>query len=215
MKSFEDIIDNIDRLVTKGVMTESQGNIIADSFYDRYMTEANAFNKAVDIYKKKGVDKHQRYRLTKKLDIHDAECEDYAPTSDDIKERFVHTQHRYPIPGPERAINEEYIHNKTNWMKKHGDTGVSPEEKYKAGRYLKRQNLTKESSLDDIESLIRSHNIKQLDGFVKDSQDQINKFKSKFGNNPELVNRMITQQTNFINSMKKNFGLDDYKFSFK
>ena len=39
--------------------------------------------------------------------------------------------------------------NKKEWMRNHGNAGVSPEEKYKAGRYLELQKIGQESSLED------------------------------------------------------------------
>ena len=39
--------------------------------------------------------------------------------------------------------------NKKEWMRNHGNSGVSPEEKYKAGRYLKAQQFIKEDFLED------------------------------------------------------------------
>ena len=55
MKSFEEIMDNLDTLVYEGKLSEESASNIADSFYDRYVTEANAYNKAADIYNKKVV----------------------------------------------------------------------------------------------------------------------------------------------------------------
>ena len=48
-----------------------------------------------------------------------------------------------------RFANRNYTANKKEWMRNHGNAGVSPEEKYKAGRYLKVQKMAKESSLED------------------------------------------------------------------
>ena len=178
MKSFEDIIDNIDRLVTKGVMTESQGNIIADSFYDRYMTEANAFNKAVDIYKKKGLSEYNKMLdlmdASAKLSKNDPKRDQYTDAATDkfMKSEEIRSKVGLPMSADlynnddgfshrdwttkrkhdANAVikhNNKYIENKKKWMADHGNTGVSPEEKYKAGRYLKMHQMAKESSLED------------------------------------------------------------------
>ena len=183
MKSFEDIMDNIGRLVNKGVMTESQGNIIADSFYDIYMTEANAFNKAVDIYKKKGLPEYKKMSdlvdASTKLNRNDSKRDQYIDAANDkfmdayeIKSKvglhgtrygglgqfdvdhnlshrnFSNSRGKYE-PDTIRRVNNKYIENKKMWMQDHGNTGVSPEKKYKAGRYLELQKIGQESSLED------------------------------------------------------------------
>ncbi len=177
MKSFEDIMDNIDTLVSEGKLSEESANSIADSFYDRYMTEANAFNKAVDIYKKKGLSEMKKsdklFDIAKTKDDNDpmqkqllkaclkkdkkaddisrklgVRIQDNLPPDEyDVRNKLSHVQKR--LHNSYSDNNLFYSVNKHKWMRNHGNTGVSPEKKYKAGRYLALQKIGQESSLED------------------------------------------------------------------
>ena len=171
MKSFEEIMDNLDTLVYEGKLSEESASNIANSFYDRYVTEANAYNKAADIYNKKVVgeinkgnelaDKSKYKDENDPMQQHliNAALKKYRK-ADDTAKKLGMTSTRYvsnntPIKKGEysnddyRFANRNYTANKKEWMRNHGNAGVSPEEKYKAGRYLKVQQMEKESSLED------------------------------------------------------------------
>ena len=185
MKSFEDILDNIDVLVSEGKLSEESASNIADSFYDRYVTEANAYNKAIDIYKKKGLASYNQGRAIKDIakstpDLDDKMRNVYIRTAnkkfdkaeetakklgvnnsnrtglsqDDVYKR-THQQGSYHGKLDDESkywVNKEndgYRGIKKEWMANHGNTGKTPEERYKAGRYLKIHQMAKESSLED------------------------------------------------------------------
>ncbi len=170
MKSFEDIMNNIDTLVSEGKLSEESANSIADSFYERYMTEANAYNKAVDIYNAKGPKKikeandlnKKAYQLTRRRLTKDRPTIDMLEELADKKRELakedarklglttnpkIHSQRK--SPNANVNYNKGYASTKSEWMRDHGNTGVSPEKKYKAGRYLELQKIAKESSLED------------------------------------------------------------------
>jgi hypothetical protein len=146
-----------------------------DELYDVVM-EANAYNKwannVKDAYDREGriknnfltiADNSPRAagRATKRASLHgktqnfishymNAETGGYM-TPYDYKKRGS-TSERVPTKNGSRPYPVQNKDAKKAWMQKHGDVGTSPEERYKAGRYLDLQKDLKgtKESVDDI-----------------------------------------------------------------
>jgi hypothetical protein len=143
-----------------------------DELYDVVM-EANAYNKYAnklqDEYKK-DVKKHILLnRLANNADDPEYKKE-LRKKAEDHFEKGSHAVGRYNDSVDGMSSLKDYSRHgfknddepygdrfafkcvKKNWMKKHGDVGKSPEERYKAGRYLDQQKELKgiKESVDDL-----------------------------------------------------------------
>jgi hypothetical protein len=129
-----------------------------DELYDVVM-EANAYNK----WANKLQDEYIKAR--KKRDIFDSmntnlahKKADYYHTKmsaikTDAFNRLGSDITKYSPRGCKSDAGKQYAKNtKSNWMQYHGNEGESPEEKYKAGRYLDAQKKLKgiKESTDDL-----------------------------------------------------------------
>ena len=159
MKSFEDIMDNLDTLVSEGKLSEESASSIADSFYDKYVVEKGAFDRALNIYASKGLPEYTKGNYEKAKLIAKKTGFGYNTIDEDDVQRWRENE--------ESRHSSRNIH-KRHWAKDNGDDGKSPEERYKAGRYepgkmsylqkeglrerltsSKEKRLAKESSLED------------------------------------------------------------------
>lgn len=105
-------------------------NKIANKYknaYDYHLNKMSAFKDAgLDKQAEKAFDQAMdAYHSASKKDIQD--LDDYNPRGSILSIR----------PDAQNAENRDY---KQMWMRRHGNKGTSPEEKYKAGRYLELQN---------------------------------------------------------------------------
>lgn len=131
MNEYDLIYEELCERVECGELSLEDAEIINDVAYDRYVNEANVYDKLVN----KHVDALARGGYQRKH---------YAPSSlsiipgrptDDSSIGIKGQKIRDSIPGRgDKEITKHGIRKKL-WMRNHGDIGKTPEERYKAGRY--------------------------------------------------------------------------------
>lgn len=151
--------EELNDLAYNKYVVESEENITLEEvmeYVENYLTEANAYNKYIDK-KKKQYDNHMtRSNAFKSLGTEAAikkgeeEKKKAREISDEVdrktggKELRFHIKKGFKRDYPDDLRGAERD-NKQRWMKKHGNEGIRPEEKYKANRYLNVQNTLKDT----------------------------------------------------------------------
>lgn len=171
MNEYDLILEELNERVECGELTLEEAELINDYAYDKYVIEGNAFNKLVlknkDKIDKLRADADNAYTSYVATDAdnlyYDWAKKDYNTerkiNSNPIEQykfkklgnKFLnrYTGYDSDVTYATKGINGAYTSKhakgykrlKSDWMKDHGNTGLSPEEKYVDGRYKRLQDM--------------------------------------------------------------------------
>ena len=190
MDKYDVMFEAISELLEKGTITFEQAEALNDRAYDRYMVEANAFNKyidkkadAADKIEKRGetfkkiADTTSSEAVARKSIQKSNEATDKAKKAAAVNKVFPNpdcTEDARKIKKASKDSHDgdissrEYKDMKKEWMNQHGNKGTRPEDKLKANRYLNAQKALKESTNDLKLSIYEATDAGYLDEDMKD-----------------------------------------------
>ena len=163
MYEYDLILEELNERVECGELTLEEAELINDYAYEAYVLEGNAFNRvAKDNYRKFN-------KLDNKLTNMDKAWMTLQPKGkaeklwnqkmDKIKSEYSKAKYSMSDEGDDSPYDISDIYKmskgdyksdlrsrifKQQWMKDHGNKGLSPEKRYTAGRYLKAQKILRE-----------------------------------------------------------------------
>ena len=194
MNKYDIIFEALQEKLENGELTMEEAEALNDAAYNRYVTEANAYNKFLDK-RSKAIDKKDR-----DIEIYSKLLKNDGSKSDDNvaqkignlrndKRKLNNNEHNACTSVKEDIENRKKAEDKVkelkrrgyskkeidsanssnltsgtgvsfvrdqkkDWMRRHGDKGQSPEEKYKKDRYLNAQKELRQESVELTEEEI-------------------------------------------------------------
>ena len=144
-----------------GELSLEDAEIINDVAYDRYVNEANVYDKLVDRHVDAlNASQRRRQKIAGTMGDYDRDSTQYKTLNKVYtREKERGEKHKYPsslsvsqggsikvtpTELKDKRLNDtnrysrtsnDHITRKREWMKFHGNVGQTPEERYKAGRY--------------------------------------------------------------------------------
>ena len=156
---YDAIYEELCNRVECGELTSEEAEMINDAAAEKYLTEGNAFNRVLNdnLAKREKIDRRidaysnlnsdRKSKFSDKLDdkVMDLRVKrgdynmvgydkSFEPEQYKKKQNYINFDHNDPYRN-----RDDLKSLKQDWMRAHGNKGLRPEERYKAGRYLKAQ----------------------------------------------------------------------------